>query len=197
MLAALTSDATHYVKEPTVLAEDALWLVDALLTDMRAEERAMDSGSSNDTPREPKEAAMLCENIMQRPVKWIGEEDSVQTAARLMRDENIGFLPVCDQSGRVVGTLTDRDLAIRVLAEDVPAGVKVREVMTRDLVTCKASDELAWAEQLMSGRHKSRMVCVDDGRHLAGIISIADIAKHDEGPRVASTLRNIMERETR
>jgi CBS domain-containing protein len=197
MLEALASDTAHDMKEPTALAEDALWLVDVLLTDMRAEERAMEPGAPKDTPREPKEVAMLCEDIMQHPVKWIAEDDTARTAARLMRDENIGFLPVCDQSGRVVGTLTDRDLAIRVIAEDLPAGAKVREVMTRELVTCKAKDELGWAEQLMSGRHKSRIVCIDEGGHLTGIISIADVAKHDEGPRVARTLRQILERETR
>ena len=140
---------------------------------------------------------MLCENIMQHPVKWIAENDTARTAARVMRDENIGFLPVCDQSGRVVGTLTDRDLTIRALAEDRPSGTKVGEVMTRELVTCKAKDELALAEKAMGERHKSRLVCVDDGGHLVGVISIADIAKHDEGPRVARTLRHIMERETR
>src|SRR5262245_11197101 len=144
-----------------------------------------------------KEVVMICKGVMQHPVKWIGEDDTAWTAARRMRDENIGFLPVCDQSGRVVGTLTDRDLTIRVLADDLPAGTKVREVMTRDLVACEADDELAKAEQMMSARQKSRIVCTDDGGHLVGIISIADIAKHDEGAQVARTVRQIMEREWR
>ena len=49
---------------------------------------------------------MLCSEIMQRPVKWISEEDTALTAARVMRDENIGFLPVCDKSGRVIPRFT-------------------------------------------------------------------------------------------
>jgi CBS domain-containing protein len=144
-----------------------------------------------------KEGAMLCQNIMQRPVKWILEHDTAATAARVMRDENIGFLPVCDRSGRVVGTLTDRDLAVRVVADDLPSGTLVAAVMSHDLVACAATDELAHAEELMSSRHKARIVCIDDGGHLAGVISIADVAKHDDGARAGRTMRDITERETR
>ncbi len=140
---------------------------------------------------------MLCRDIMQSPVKWISEDDCVRTAARVMRDENIGFLPVCDPSGRVLGAITDRDLAVRVVAADLPNGTRVGEVMSRELVTCAASDDLGHAEQLMGRRHTGRILCTDAGGHLVGVISIADIAKHDEGWRAARTMRAITERETR
>jgi CBS domain-containing protein len=140
---------------------------------------------------------MLCREIMQHPVRWISEDDTARTAARVMRDENIGFLPVCDASGRVVGTLTDRDIAVRMVAEDLPPGTKVAEVMSRELVACGADDEVTDAERTMSRRHKSRIVCTDPGGHLVGVISIGDIAKHDDGWRVARTVRGILERETR
>ena len=63
---------------------------------------------------------MLCQEIMKHPVKWVAQDDTARTAARVMREENIGFLPVCDRSGRVLGTVTDRDLAIRLVAEGLP-----------------------------------------------------------------------------
>ncbi|HZA49460.1 MAG TPA: CBS domain-containing protein, partial [Myxococcaceae bacterium] len=60
---------------------------------------------------------MRCEEIMKKDVECVSPQDTVQAAAKRMRDENIGFLPVCDQSKKVQGTVTDRDLAIRVLAD--------------------------------------------------------------------------------
>ncbi len=140
---------------------------------------------------------MLCREIMQTPVKWVCEDDSAMTAARIMRDENIGFLPVCDKSGRVIGTLTDRDLAIRLVAANVSAESRIAEVMTRELVRCSPDDEIQAAEQLMGARHKSRIVCTDEEGHLLGIVSITDIAQHDDGWRVARTVRKITSREVR
>jgi CBS domain-containing protein len=140
---------------------------------------------------------MLCSEIMKNPVKWVSEDDTAFIAARVMRDENIGFLPVCDKSGRVIGTLTDRDLALRLVAENIPAETRVAEVMSRNLVRCSPNDEIQAAEQLMGTQHKSRIVCTDDEGHLLGIVSISDIAKHDDGWRVARTVRKITSREVR
>jgi CBS domain-containing protein len=140
---------------------------------------------------------MLCQNIMQHPVRWISEGDTAQTAARVMRDENIGFLPVCDASGRVVGVVTDRDIAVRLVAGDLPAGTHVSVIMSKEVFACRADDEVTRAEREMSRHHKSRIVCTNDTGHLVGIISMTDIAKHDDGWRVARTLRKITEREAR
>ena len=140
---------------------------------------------------------MLCSEIMKNPVKWIADDDTALTAARIMRDENIGFLPVCDRSGRVVGTVTDRDLTLRILAENFPAETRMADVMTRQVVACSPSDEIQKAEQLMGNHHKSRVVCTDADGHLLGVVSISDIAQHDDGWRVARTVRKVTTRETR
>jgi len=140
---------------------------------------------------------MLCSEIMHKPVKWIADEDTALTAARLMRDENIGFLPVCDRSGRVVGTVTDRDLTLRILAENFPAETRIVEVMSKHVVACSPTDEIQKAEQLMGNHHKSRVVCTDADGHLLGVVSISDIAQHDDGWRVARTVRKVTTRETR
>jgi CBS domain-containing protein len=143
------------------------------------------------------EAVMLCSEIMQKPVKWISAEDTALTAARVMRAENIGFLPVCDRSGRVVGTVTDRDLAVRIVAENVPAETRLVDVMTKTAIQCRPTDDILAAEQLMGTHRKSRIVCTDGEGHLLGIVSIADIAKHDDGWRVARTVRKVTSREVR
>src|SRR6187402_1817775 len=105
---------------------------------------------------------MLCEEIMKRDVKCLTVEDTVQTAAQKMKQTNIGFLPVCDNGKKVVGTVTDRDLSLRVLADNRPASTKVGDVMTREVVACKPKDDIQKAEQLMAQKKKSRIVCTND-----------------------------------
>jgi CBS domain-containing protein len=138
---------------------------------------------------------MRCQEIMKKDLKCISPNESVQIAARRMRDENIGFLPVCDDSKKVLGTVTDRDLAIRVLAQGSPAGTHVQEVMTREVVSCRPEDDLRKAQELMARHQKSRLMCVDDAGQLLGVISLSDLAQHEEG--ASSTLRSVSEREVR
>ena len=74
---------------------------------------------------------MRCEDIMKRDVECIDPTQPVQEAARRMRDANVGFLPVCDSSKKVLGAITDRDIAIRIVAEGRPPTTTAADVMTR------------------------------------------------------------------
>jgi len=139
---------------------------------------------------------MLCDEIMQPPVTIL-EGDAVEHAARVMRDENIGFLPVVDHEGRHVGTLTDRDIAIRLVADRRPPATSVREIMTPDVVVCRPHDELTLAEQMMGRKSISRIIVADDDGRVVGVISITDIAERDDGWRVARTLKRIGRRDVR
>ena len=141
---------------------------------------------------------MKCQDLMKTDVHCAKESDTVQSAARKMRDENIGFLPVCNESGRVVGTLTDRDVAIRLATEDRRSDeCRVDEIMTREVVACRPSDDLAQAERLMATSKKSRIVVLDQGGELRGVISLSDVAERDSATRAAVTMRNVSARETR
>src|SRR6185295_2315560 len=123
---------------------------------------------------------MRCDEIMKRTVECVGTGDTVQAAARKMRDDNIGFLPVCEGDRKVLGTITDRDIAIRACADDRPASsTRVADVMTRTVISCRPTDDLERAQQLMSKHHKSRMLIADDGGRLVGVISLSDIAQHE------------------
>lgn len=73
---------------------------------------------------------MLATDLVTREVERVSPTDTVQTAARKMRDANVGFLPVCDVRGKVVGALTDRDIVIRIVAEELPTTEHVAQVMT-------------------------------------------------------------------
>jgi CBS domain-containing protein len=140
---------------------------------------------------------MLCEDIMQRDrLETIGLDEAVLVAADKMRRRNIGFLPVHDQSGVIVGTLTDRDIALRLVAEDLEAKTPVRSVMTHGVVACRPSDDVHFAEELMGQRHKSRVVCLDPKGRLVGILSLADLARW-ETDRAGEVLRKVTEREAR
>jgi CBS domain-containing protein len=138
---------------------------------------------------------MRCEMIMKKNVAWISPRDTAMSAARRMRDENIGFLPVCDDDGIALGTLTDRDIAVRLVADDRPASVLAEVLMTREVVACRPDDDIEEAEKLMAAHCKSRVMCVDDRGRLVGVISLSDIAQYDRTPRVTETLRRITERE--
>jgi CBS domain-containing protein len=138
---------------------------------------------------------MRCQDIMKRDVECVSDRDSIQRAAQKMRDEGVGFLPVCMQDKRVLGTITDRDIAIRVCSDDrSAAGTKVGDVMTREAVSCRADEDIDRARALMAEHHKSRILCVEDKGVLVGVISLSDIAQHEDDA-AGATLREISSRE--
>lgn len=140
---------------------------------------------------------MLCEEIMKDDVQCVSPVDSVEDAARRMRDEGVGFLPVCDESRQVLGTLTDRDIVIRAVADGLPGLTAVEEVMSSEVVACSIKDDVEVAQQLMAENRKSRIICLDADGRLAGVISLSDIAQLEQGAGAADTLRQVSEREAR
>lgn len=146
----------------------------------------------------PGGETMNCSELMKTDVACCKASEPVEKIAELMQARNIGFVPVCRDDGTVIGTLTDRDLAIRVLAEHRSASsTRAEDVMTREVVYCKPDEELSVAERLMSAHKKSRIVCVDDQKHPVGVISLSDIAARDGGARSSELLSSISEREAR
>jgi CBS domain-containing protein len=138
---------------------------------------------------------MLCREVMKTDVARCMETLSVQACAEMMRDDNIGFLPVVDGDQQVIGVVTDRDLAVRVLADDLPSDTPVGQVMTRDVRICRPDDELQAAEWKMSSTRKSRLVVADDEGHCVGVISLSDVAQADTRSRAGSVLRAVTRRE--
>ncbi len=141
---------------------------------------------------------MRCKEIMKNEIACVTPQDSVYTAARMMRDQNVGFLPVCDSTNKVLGTVTDRDLVLRAIANNRPVDATIDSVMTREVVACRPEDDVQQAEKLMASKQKSRILCTDTGGHLLGVISLSDIAqKEAEKQRVADTMRQVTNREAR
>jgi CBS domain-containing protein len=140
---------------------------------------------------------MRCEEIMKRDVECLSPGQTVQEAARQMRKENISFLPVCDEVKNVLGTITDRDIAIRLVADGRDASTSIDDIMTREVVACRPQESVQVAERLMAENQKSRIMCTDDDGRLVGVISLSDLAKYERGEQASDTLRKVSSREAR
>jgi len=138
---------------------------------------------------------MKLKELMKSDAQCISPDQPAQAAARMMREGNIGFLPVCDESGKVLGTITDRDITLRVVAEGKSPSTRVEQVMTREIVAGRPDDELSVAEEQMASQRKSRLMVTDDQNKLLGVISLSDLAKR--GDEAVKTLRSIASREAR
>jgi CBS domain-containing protein len=118
---------------------------------------------------------MRCSDLMKKELVCAKPSEIVADVADKMRDHQIGLVPVCDDLGRAVGTITDRDLVIRVISERRdPGQTRAEDVMTRDLVTCRPDDPISVAERFMGEHKKSRILCTEVNGKLAGIISLSE-----------------------
>ncbi len=123
---------------------------------------------------------MKVEDIMTRNVVKISPDSSVEVAARVLAHYNVGVLPVCTQSGRLCGLVTDRDLVTRcVAASDDPGKTKVRSVMTSQIISVEPQMDTAVAACLMGTKQVRRLPVVEDGK-LCGMVSLGDVAASGE-----------------
>ena len=116
----------------------------------------------------------------------------VSYAAKMMRDEDVGFAPIVE-GDRLVGTLTDRDIAVKVVAEGRdPDSTLVREVATSSLITVEPEADLDEALELMA-RHQVRRVAVVDGGRLVGVVAQADVARDANAKQTGEVVEEISE----
>lgn len=126
-------------------------------------------------------------DIMTKDLVYSLPGDMVSDVAKLMKDEDIGPVLIVDDSHdgkRLVGIVTDRDLAIKVVGEGRdPKSTRVEDVMTGSLVTCRADDDVENAMRAMAQNQLRRIPVVDDNGQLVGIISQADVATRLNEPQ--------------
>ena len=114
---------------------------------------------------------------------------SAQEAARIMKSEDVGSLPIVED--RLVGVITDRDLAIRVLAEGAAADTPVGEIASRDLVTIDPEQSLEEAARLMAEHQIRRLPVVEEDGKLVGILAQADVAQTGEDSLTGDLVQQI------
>jgi len=117
-------------------------------------------------------------DLMTKDPCTIDADKTVTYAAKMLRDEDVGLAPIVE-GDKLVGTLTDRDIAVKVVAEGKdPESTKVRDVATTRLVTIDPDQSLDEAMRLMSENQVRRLPVIEEDGRLAGVVAQADVAKH-------------------
>ncbi len=135
---------------------------------------------------------MLLKEIMTPNVEMVDPDDTLEEAARRMKDHDVGSLPVWDGQ-RPVGILTDRDITIRSTANGQhPRQIRVGDVMTPDPICCYEDQELRAAARLMEEHRIRRLPVLRRDGGLVGIVSLADLAFRNHDPNLpAAVLRRV------
>ena len=132
-----------------------------------------------------------CREIMTTNVTSVTTTAPIREAAAMMRDGDIGSLPVVE-NGRLVGIVTDRDIVVRAIAQGADASTSISAAMTADVFSVRPNDFVFEAIRLMADKKVRRIPVVSDDGKLAGIIAMADIALEVEDEReIAETLEEI------
>jgi CBS domain-containing protein len=129
------------------------------------------------------------ESAMTRECFTCTESETVQQAAQLMSQHNVGFIPVVDSQRHVKGVVTDRDLTLRVLSKGKGGDTLLKSVMsTNPLVTVRPEDSLQTAEERMIKNGSGRALVTDQQGRLMGVISRSNIASHESTQRTGEVL---------
>ena len=136
-----------------------------------------------------------CSEVMTKDPVCCLPNDSVAKAADLMKSENIGSIPVVEskQSGKLLGIVTDRDLALKIVAAALDArSTTVETVMAHEVVTCRADDDLQKALDAMAEHQLRRIPVVENDNKIVGIIAQADVAtRADQPEKTAEVVKEI------
>ncbi len=137
---------------------------------------------------------MRVSEVMTRGVECVAPDTTLQEAARKMRDLDVGPLPICDKD-RLAGILTDRDIAVRAVAEGRdPKTTKVRDVMTEGVDYCFEDDDAASAARQMRDKQIRRLVVLNRDKRMVGIVSLGDLAVKTGDERLSGkTLEHVSE----
>ena len=135
--------------------------------------------------------AKTIREVMTSKLCSIDTDKSVAYAAKMMRDEDVGIAPIVE-GDRLVGVLTDRDIAVRVVAEGRdPEQVKVTEVASRDLVTLDPQQDLDEAIRLMARHQVRRLPVVEEDGRLVGVVAQADVAQQADERQTGEVVEQI------
>ena len=133
---------------------------------------------------------MKISKCMTREVKLANPDQTIQEAARMMCDIDAGVLPI-GENDRLVGMITDRDIAVRAVAEGKSPDTKIREVMSEEVLYCFDDQELEDVTRNMADIKVRRLPVLNRNKHLVGIVSLGDLSKKQEPAVTAKAVSNI------
>jgi CBS domain-containing protein len=124
-----------------------------------------------------RNTTVLVSEIMAKALEFIAPDATVQEAATLMGELDVGALPV-GSAEDLLGILTDRDILFRVVAEGADTTrVRVREVMSSSVFSCRDTDTLATAMDIMGAYHVRRLPVLDEAKHVVGWLTLSDVSR--------------------
>jgi CBS domain-containing protein len=135
----------------------------------------------------------VARDVMSQGAECIGENETLQDAARKMSQLDVGALPICGEDNRLKGMLTDRDIVVKGFAQGSdPSSTRAGEFAQGKPVTIGADDSLEEALRTMS-EHQVRRLPVIDGHDLVGIVSLKDIVENLPDPKAGDLVQAIVQ----
>lgn len=138
---------------------------------------------------------MKVKDCMCNEVCSVKPNATVSEVAKLMSENHIGSIPICDDNNCLCGIITDRDILLRTVACDKDANTTpISEVMTCNVCSCMENDEISNAETKMSQKQIRRLPVCDSNNHIVGILTIGDLCQNQQKigeQQVSKTLENI------
>ena len=133
---------------------------------------------------------MKVSKIMSRDVTLLNPDQTICVAASLMAEIDAGALPV-GENDRLVGMITDRDIAIRAVAQGRSADTKVADVMSKEVLYCFDTDEIDDVARNMGKARVRRLPVVNRDKRLVGIVSLGDLARNDDATNIGQTMTRV------
>ena len=134
---------------------------------------------------------MKVKDAMHKHASWVTADTSVVAAAKLMRDQDIGAIPV-GKNDRLVGMITDRDIACRALdnGKDL-SKLAVSHVMSKPIIYCRTDDNIERAAKLMQKKSVRRLPVIDENKRMVGMLSLGDISNKTSKALSAEVLKAV------
>lgn len=134
---------------------------------------------------------MKVTSVMHEGVQWVSPSTSIAEIARIMRDHDIGAVPV-GENDKLIGMVTDRDLVCRMLADGRdPRKATARDVMTSGIAYCRAEQELDDALAIMQEKQIRRLPVIDKNKRMVGMLSLGDVSEGAKSQRAGDVLRAV------
>jgi CBS domain-containing protein len=135
---------------------------------------------------------MKVSEIMTRNVATCSPNDTLGNAAKLMLEKDAGFIPICEQGGnKIIGVVTDRDLACRGLAKGKGPDANLQEVFTKSCHCVKEDDDVEAAQRVMREQHIRRVPVLSRDEKLVGVVSLANFASSTSEQQGGGLLKSV------
>lgn len=135
---------------------------------------------------------MKVKDAMHKGVDWVSPDTPVAELARLMRDHDVGAIPI-GENDRLIGMVTDRDIVCKGLAQDNfdPRRAMARDVMTGEIHCCREDDHLAKAVRHMEELKVRRLPVINKGRRMIGMLSLGDISHSASADILSACIKSV------